>query len=175
MGSGTTMLYPSSVLRGRGAKADNLGIAFAGPGQYQDTGAKTIHAAPDTSGTITSKSISVGGGIASFRGLIKIAKKASGSTSTMTCDSLLLDEKSAAHTYPALEIKNNDVSASHEATVGKIDDEKLFYLMSRGLSQEQAMQLVVAGFVEPIIKALPLEYALELNRLIELEMEGSVG
>jgi len=175
MGSGTTMLYPSSILRGRGAKADNLGIAFAGPDQHQDTGAKAIHAAPDTSSTITSKSISVGGGICSFRGLIRIAKKAKGSSSAMSCDSLLFDKKSSAMTYPALEIQCDDVSAAHEATVGRIDDEKLFYLKSRGLSEQQAIQLVVAGFIEPIAKALPLEYALELNRLIELEMEGSVG
>lgn len=175
MGSGTTMLYPSSILRGRGAKSDNLSVAFAGPGQHQDVGGKAIHAAPNTASTITSKSLSIGGGICSFRGLIKIAGKAKGSTSTMKCDALLLDEGSKAMTYPALEIHCNDVAATHEATTGKIDEEKLFYLQSRGLSPSQAMQLVVAGFIEPIIKALPMEYALELNRLIEMEMEGAVG
>lgn len=175
MGSGVTMLYPSSILRGEGASADNLSVAFAGPGQIQDVGAKAIHTAPNTSSTITSKSISIGGGTAVFRGLIKMTKKSTNSTSAMKCDSLLLDEDSKATTYPALEIATNDVSAAHEATVGKIDEEQLFYLKSRGLSDEQAMQLVVAGFIEPIIKALPMEYALELNRLIELEMEGAVG
>ncbi len=175
MGSGVTMLYPSSVLRGRGAHSDSLGIAFAGPGQNQDTGAKAIHAAPHTSSVIRSRSISVGGGIAGFRGLIKVTKKAVGSTASMSCDSLLLDEDSVANTFPALKIDTNDVSVAHEARVGKIGDEQLFYLMSRGLSEEQAMQLIVGGFIEPIVKALPLEYAVELNKLVEMEMEGAVG
>ncbi len=175
MGSGVTMLYPSSVLRGRGAHSDSLGIAFAGPGQNQDTGAKAIHAAPHTSSVIRSRSISVGGGIAGFRGLIKVTKKAVGSTASMSCDSLLLDEDSVANTYPALKIDTNDVSVAHEARVGKIGDEQLFYLMSRGLSEEQAMQLIVGGFIEPIVKALPVEYAVELNKLVEMEMEGSIG
>lgn len=175
MGSGVTMLYPCSVLRGKGAHSDSLGIAFAGPGQNQDTGAKAIHAAPHTSSVIRSRSISVGGGIAGFRGLIKVTKKAVGSTASMACDSLLLDENSIANTYPALQIDTNDVSVAHEARVGKIGDEQLFYLMSRGLSEEQAMRLIVGGFIEPIVKALPLEYALELNKLVEMEMEGAVG
>lgn len=175
MGSGVTMLYPCSVLRGRGAHSDSLGIAFAGPGQNQDTGAKAIHAAPHTSSVIRSRSISVGGGIAGFRGLIKVTKKAIGSTASMSCDSLLLDENSVANTFPALKIDTNDVSVAHEARVGKIGDEQLFYLMSRGLSEEQAMQLIVGGFIEPIVKALPLEYAVELNKLVEMEMEGSIG
>ena len=175
MGSGVTMLYPSSVLRGRGAHSDSLGIAFAGPGQNQDTGAKAIHAAPHTSSVIRSRSISVGGGIAGFRGLIKVTKKAVGSTASMSCDSLLLDENSVANTFPALKIDTNDVSVAHEARVGKIGDEQLFYLMSRGLSEEQSMQLIVGGFIEPIVKALPLEYAVELNKLVEMEMEGAVG
>jgi Fe-S cluster assembly protein SufB len=175
MGSGVTMLYPCSVLRGRGAHSDSLGIAFAGPGQNQDTGAKAIHAAPHTSSVIRSRSISVGGGIAGFRGLIKVTKKAIGSTASMACDSLLLDEDSVANTYPALQIDTNDVSVAHEARVGKIGDEQLFYLMSRGLSEEQAMRLIVGGFIEPIVKALPLEYAVELNKLVEMEMEGAVG
>lgn len=175
MGSGVTMLYPCSVLRGRGAHSDSLGIAFAGPGQNQDTGAKAIHAAPHTSSVIRSRSISVGGGIAGFRGLIKVTKKAVGSTASMSCDSLLLDEDSVANTFPALKIDTNDVSVAHEARVGKIGDEQLFYLMSRGLSEEQALQLIVGGFIEPIVKALPLEYAVELNKLVEMEMEGAVG
>lgn len=175
MGSGVTMLYPCSVLRGKGAHSDSLGIAFAGPGQNQDTGAKAIHAAPYTSSIIRSRSISVGGGIAGFRGLIKVTKKAVQSTASMSCDSLLLDEDSVANTYPALKIDTNDVSVAHEARVGKIGDEQLFYLMSRGLSEEQAMQLIVSGFIEPIVKALPLEYAIELHKLVEMEMDGSIG
>ncbi|OGH66272.1 MAG: Fe-S cluster assembly protein SufB [Candidatus Magasanikbacteria bacterium RIFCSPHIGHO2_02_FULL_41_13] len=175
MGSGVTMLYPCSVLRGRGAHSDSLGIAFAGPGQNQDTGAKAIHAAPHTSSVIRSRSISIGGGIAGFRGLIKVTKKAVGSTASMSCDALLLDEDSVANTFPALKIDTNDVSVAHEARVGKIGDEQLFYLMSRGLSEEQAMQLIVGGFIEPIVKALPLEYAVELNKLVEMEMEGAIG
>ncbi len=175
MGSGITMLYPCSILRGRGAKSDSLGIAFAGHGQHQDTGAKAIHVAPYTSSVIRSRSISVGGGIAGFRGLIRVTKNAVQTTASMSCDALLLDEDSIANTYPALKIDTNDVSVAHEARIGKIGEEQLFYLMSRGLSQEQAIRLIVSGFVEPIVKALPLEYALELNKLIEMEMEGAVG
>lgn len=175
MGSGVTMLYPCSILRGRGAHSDSLGIAFAGPGQHQDTGAKAIHVAPNTSSIIRSRSISVGGGIAGFRGLIKVTKNAVQSTASMSCDALLLDEGSKADTYPALKIDTNDVSVAHEARIGKIGEEQLFYLMSRGMSAEQAMQLIVSGFVEPIVKALPLEYAIELSKLIELEMDGAVG
>ncbi len=175
MGSGVTMLYPSSVLRGKGAHSDSLGIAFAGAGQHQDTGAKAIHAAPYTSSVIRSRSISVGGGIAGFRGLIRVTKKATQTTASMSCDALLLDDASIANTYPALKIDTNDVSVAHEARIGKIGDEQLFYLMSRGLTEEQAMRLIVAGFIEPIAKALPLEYAIELNKLIEMEMEGAVG
>lgn len=175
MGSGTTMLYPSSILRGRGARSDSLGVAFAGPGQNQDTGAKAIHVAPDTKSTIKAKSISVGGGITSYRGMVKVTKKAENSSVSVECDALLLDDTSVSNTHPSMNIATNEVDIVHEARVGKIGDEELFYLQSRGLSAERAMQLVVSGFVEPIIKALPLEYALELNRLIELEMEGAVG
>lgn len=175
MGSGVTMLYPASILRGRGASTDNLGVAVAGPGQIQDTGGKAIHVAPYTSSTIRSRSISFGGGVCTYRGLVKILQKAEKSQTSVTCDALLLDEISVADTYPALEIKTNDVTAAHEAKTGKINEESLFYLMSRGLTEEQAIQLVITGFVEPIIKALPLEYALELSKLIEMEMEGSVG
>lgn len=175
MGSGVTMLYPCSILRGRGASTDNLGVAVAGPGQIQDTGGKAIHIAPHTSSTIRSRSISFGGGVCAYRGLVKITGKAVKSQTSVMCDALLMDETSVADTYPALEIKTNDVVAAHEAKTGKIAEDQLFYLMSRGLSEEQAMQLIIAGFVEPIIKALPLEYALELNKLIEMEMEGSVG
>ncbi len=175
MGSGKTMLYPSSVLRGKGARSNSLGIAFAGPGQNQDTGAKAIHAAPNTKSTIKAKSISVGGGVSTYRGMVNIAGNASGASCSVDCDALLIDQDSVSNTYPSMKIANNDVEIAHEARVGKIGDEEIFFLQSRGLSEEQAMQMAVAGFVEPIVKALPLEYALELNKLIELEMEGSVG
>lgn len=175
MGSGVTMLYPCSVLRGRGARSDSLGVAFAGPGQNQDTGSKAIHAAPETKSTIKAKSISVGGGIATYRGLVKVTKKAEQSSVAVVCDALILDDQSVSNTHPYMKIDNNMVDIAHEARVGKIGDDEIFYLMSRGMSEEQATQLVVAGFIEPVVKALPLEYALELNKLIELEMEGAVG
>ncbi len=175
MGSGTTMLYPCSILRGRGARSDSLGVAFAGVGQNQDTGAKAIHAAPHTSSTIVSKSISKDGGTNTFRGLIKIMPTATKVNASMVCDALLIGEKSVANTIPELKIKNDDVNVAHEARVGKIGEEEIFYLQSRGLSEQEATRLVVSGFIEPIVKALPVEYALELNRLIEMEMEGAVG
>lgn len=175
MGSGVTMLYPCSVLRGRGARSDSLGVAFAGPGQDQDTGSKVIHAAPDTKSTIRSKSISAGGGINTYRGLVKVTKKAPRSAIAVECDALLIDDQSVSNTHPYMKIDHNEVDIAHEARVGKIGEQEIFYLQSRGLNEEQAMQMVVAGFIEPIVKALPLEYALELNKLIELEMEGSVG
>lgn len=175
MGSGVTMLYPSSILRGRGAKSDSLGVAFAGPGQYQDTGAKAIHVAPDTKSTIRAKSISVGGGVSSYRGLVKVTRYAENADVSVSCDALLIDDYSESHTHPVMNIAAQDTTIAHEASVGKIGDEELFYLESRGLSQEQAMQMVVAGFIEPIVKALPLEYAVELNRLIEMEMDNAIG
>jgi Fe-S cluster assembly protein SufB len=175
MGSGTTMLYPSSILRGRGARSDSLGIAFAGKDQIQDTGAKAIHAAPNTSSTIMSRSISTDGGTNTFRGLIKIMPNAENSTASMVCDALLVGGKAIANTIPELQIKNEQVSVAHEARVGRIGEEEIFFLQSRGLSEAEATRLVVSGFIEPIVKALPVEYALELNRLIEMEMEGAVG
>ena len=175
MGSGVTMLYPCSVLLGRGARSDSLGVAFAGPGQNQDTGSKAIHAAPDTKSTIKAKSISVGGGISTYRGLVKVTKQAERSAVSVECDALLMDDASVSNTYPKMKIDTNLVDIAHEARVGKIGDDEIFYLTSRGLSEEQAIQMVVAGFIEPVARALPLEYALELNKLIELEMEGSVG
>jgi Fe-S cluster assembly protein SufB len=175
MGSGTTMLYPCSILRGRGARSDSLGIAFAGPDQNQDTGAKAIHTAPQTSSHIISKSISVNGGVNTFRGLIKIMPAATNVNSSMVCDALLIGDKSIANTIPELKIKNDQVNVAHEARVGKIGEEEIFFLQSRGLSEEEATRLVVSGFIEPIVKALPVEYALELNKLIEMEMEGTVG
>ncbi|MAF99446.1 MAG: Fe-S cluster assembly protein SufB [Nanoarchaeota archaeon] len=172
MGSGTTMLYPCSILRGEGASTDNLGIAFAGKNQHQDVGAKAIHAAPFTNSKITSKSISKDGGVSSYRGLVKIMPHAHGCTTSVVCDALILDDQSKSNTIPELKIENNDVDAAHEAKVGKISEEAIFYLQSRGLSEEQAMQMIVTGFIEPIIRELPLEHAIELNKLIEMELEG---
>ncbi len=175
MGSGTTMLYPCSVLVGEGASSDSLGIAFAGAGQNQDTGSKVIHAAPYTSSVIRAKSISKSGGVSTYRGLVKVIKKAKHTKSSITCDALLIDAQSLSNTYPFMKIDTNKVDIAHEATVGKIGEEEIYYLMSRGLTKEQATQMVVNGFIAPVIKGLPLEYAVELNKLIELEMEGSVG
>jgi Fe-S cluster assembly protein SufB len=175
MGSGVTMLYPSSILRGVGAHSSSLGIAFAGSGQNQDTGAKAIHVAPNTSSTIVSKSISKDGGINTFRGLIHITPSATNVNASMVCDALMIGKHSIASTIPELKIKNEQVNVAHEARVGKIGEEEIFYLQSRGLNEQEAIRLVVSGFIEPIIKALPIEYALELNRLIEMEMEGAVG
>src|SRR3989344_5971734 len=172
MGSCTTMLYPSSVLRGEGAKTDNISVAFAGKGQHQDVGAKAIHIAPNTKSTIHSKSISKDGGVANYRGLVRIMPKAKNSVTSVVCDGLILDEFSRSNTIPALNVENNDVDAVHEARVGKISEESIFYLQSRGLSAEQATKLIVSGFLEPVVKQLPLEYAVELNKLIELEMES---
>jgi Fe-S cluster assembly protein SufB len=175
MGSGVTMLYPASILRGRGARSDSIGVAFAGAGQIQDTGAKVIHAAPDTRSTITAKSISQDGGISSYRGLVRATPQATGSISNIVCDALLMDEDSGSDTYPFMNIEHHDVEVSHEARVGRIGEEELFYLTSRGLTEDQARKMIVAGFIEPVVKKLPFEYAVELNRLIELEVEGSVG
>jgi len=175
MGSGVTMLYPCSVLVGERAKTDMLGIAFAGEGQNQDTGSKVIHLAKNTTSTIIAKSISKDGGISSYRGFVKVAKGASGVSCSVDCDALLIDEKSISKTFPIMKIEENSVNIAHEARVGNIGEEQIFYLMSRGLSEENAKKMIVLGFIEPIVKALPLEYAVELNRLIEMEMEGSVG
>ena len=175
MGSKVTMLYPTSVLVGENAKSDFLGVAFAGRGQNQDTGTKVYHLAKNTKSTVRSKSISKDGGITSYRGLIHIKNGAKDCKSHVECDALMMDNVSQSNTFPYMDVKENDVDLGHEATVGKISDEQVFYLMSRGLSQEQASQMIVSGFIEPIVKALPLEYAVELNRLIELEMEGSLG
>ncbi|HLC90216.1 MAG TPA: Fe-S cluster assembly protein SufB [Candidatus Nanoarchaeia archaeon] len=172
MGSAVTMLYPCSVLVGEGARSESLGIAFAGAGQDQDTGSKVIHAAPNTTSIIKAKSISKSGGISSYRGLVKVTPNAMHATSHVQCDALLLDNLSSTKTYPTMKINNNTVNIGHEASVSKVGEEQLFYLQSRGLSAEQAMQMIVSGFIAPVIKALPLEYAVELNKLIELEVEG---
>ncbi|MBI2558058.1 Fe-S cluster assembly protein SufB [Candidatus Woesearchaeota archaeon] len=175
LGSKITMKYPSIYLIGEGARAEILSVAFAGKGQHQDAGGKVLHYAPNTSSRITSKSVSKDGGRTTYRGLLKVAEGCGNVKSHVTCDALILDEKSASDTVPYMEINEKNVNIEHEATVGKIGEEQLFYLMSRGLSQDQAMTMVVSGFMEPFTKELPLEYAIELNRLIALNMEGSVG
>lgn len=171
MGSQVTMLYPCSVLQGERARSDNLSVVFAGRGQVQDTGAKAIHLAPNTTSTIRSKSVSKDGGVSNYRGLIKVSRKAKGASASLVCDSLLLDADSEANSYPSLMNKQDDVMISHEATIGRIGEEELFYLESRGLSRDDAVRMIISGFVEPITKALPMEYAVEFNKLIELEMD----
>ena len=175
LGSKLTMKYPSCYLMGKGAKGEILSMAFAGPGQHQDTGGKVVHVAPHTRSKITSKSISMNNGRASYRGLLKVYKGAEGSQSHVQCDALLLNEESRTDTYPYIEIDEDRVTIGHEATVSKIGDEQLFYLMSRGLDEVSARSMVVSGFIEPMVKELPMEYAVEMNRLIQLQMEGSVG
>ncbi len=175
IGSKITMKYPSVILKGRGARADILSLAFAGSGQHQDAGGKVIHLAPDTSSNIISKSVSQGGGRTSYRGLLRVADGAHRARAHVVCDALILDAASRSDTYPTLQIDESDVSVGHEASVSKVGEEQLFYLQSRGLSEEQAKLLIINGFVEPIVKELPMEYAVEMNRLIALEMEGSVG
>src|SRR5213596_1936203 len=175
LGSKLTMKYPSVFMVEPGARAEILSIAFAGKGQHQDPGGKVIHAAPHTQSVVVSKSIAKDGGRAGYRGLVKIYPGAKGSKSAVRCDALILDDRSRSDTYPTMEIDEQDVSITHEATVSKVSDEQLFCLMSRGIKGDEAMNMIVRGFVEPIVKELPLEYAVELNRLIALEMEGSVG
>jgi Fe-S cluster assembly protein SufB len=175
LGSKITMKYPSCYLMEPGARGGMLSMAFAGPGQTQDAGGKMHHFAPNTTSKVTSKSISKGGGRASFRGLLKVYKGAKGVKSNTVCDALLLDPQSRSDTYPSIEIDEDDVSIGHEASVSKVGEEQLFYLMSRGLSEEEATTMVVSGFIEPLVKELPMEYAVEMNRLIQLQMEGSIG
>jgi Fe-S cluster assembly protein SufB len=175
IGSKVTMKYPAVWLTGEHAKGEVLSIAFAGEGQHQDAGAKMLHLAPHTSSTIISKSVARGGGRTSYRGLVQVNKGAHHSASTVKCDALLVDEISRSDTYPYVDVREDDVAMGHEATVSKVSEDQLFYLMSRGLSEDEAMAMVVRGFVEPIARELPMEYALELNRLIELQMEGAVG
>jgi Fe-S cluster assembly protein SufB len=175
LGSKLTMKYPAIWLMGEGAHGEVLSIAFAGEGQHQDAGGKCVHVAPNTTSVITSKSISKDGGRASYRGLLEVAKGAHGAKSKVVCDALILDEDSRSDTYPYIRIDENQVDIGHEATVSKIGEEQLFYLMSRGIPEHEAAAMIVSGFVEPITKELPLEYAVEMNRLIQLQMEGSVG
>jgi Fe-S cluster assembly protein SufB len=175
IGSKVTMKYPAVLLMGEHAKGEVLSIAFAGEGQHQDAGAKMTHLAPHTSSTIISKSVARGGGRTSYRGLVRVNPRAHHSRSTVKCDALLVDNISRSDTYPYVDVRTDDVTMGHEATVSKVSEDQLFYLMSRGLTEDEAMAMVVRGFVEPIARELPMEYALELNRLIELQMEGSVG
>jgi Fe-S cluster assembly protein SufB len=175
LGSQLTMKYPAVYLMEPGARGEILSIAFASAGQHQDAGAKIVHAAPHTSGRIVSKSISKNGGRASYRGLVKVEPGAIKSKSSVVCDALILDDKSRSDTYPYIEIEEQDVSIGHEASVSKIGEEQLFYLMSRGLTEAEASTMIVGGFIEPLVKELPMEYAVEMNKLIQLQMEGSVG
>jgi Fe-S cluster assembly protein SufB len=175
IGSKVTMKYPAVWLVGPYAKGETLSIALAGEGQHQDAGSKMVHAAPHTSSTVISKSVARAGGRTSYRGLVKIEPGAYGSKSTVKCDALLIDDISRSDTYPYVDVREDDVSMGHEATVSKVSEDQLFYLMSRGLTDDEAMAMIVRGFIEPIARELPMEYAIELNRLIELQMEGSVG
>ena len=175
IGSKVTMKYPAVWMLGEHAKGETLSVAFAGEGQHQDAGAKMVHAAPHTSSTIVSKSVARGGGRTSYRGLVQVLEGSHGSRSTVKCDALLVDDISRSDTYPYVDVREDDVSMGHEATVSKISEDQLFYLMSRGMTEDEAMAMIVRGFVEPIARELPMEYALELNRLIELQMEGAVG
>jgi Fe-S cluster assembly protein SufB len=175
LGSKVTMKYPAVYLMEPGAHGEILSIAFAGRSQQLDAGGKVVHGAPRTTSKITSKSISKGGGRSSYRGLLKVYKGAVGSKSNVVCDALLIDDQSRSDTYPVIEIDEHDVDIGHEASVSKVGEDQLFYLMSRGLSEEQAASMVVGGFIEPLVKELPMEYAIELNRLVQLQMEGSIG
>jgi Fe-S cluster assembly protein SufB len=175
LGSKVTMKYPAVWMVGEHAKGETLSIAFAGEGQHQDAGAKMVHAAPNTSSNIVSKSVARGGGRTSYRGLVQVQKNAHHSKSTVKCDALLIDNISRSDTYPYVDVREDDVQMGHEATVSKVSADQLFYLMSRGMTEDEAMAMIVRGFIEPIARELPMEYALELNRLIELQMEGAVG
>ncbi|MDX6223851.1 MAG: Fe-S cluster assembly protein SufB [Frankiales bacterium] len=175
LGSKVTMKYPAVWMVGEHAKGETLSIAFAGPDQHQDAGSKMVHAAPYTSSTIISKSVARGGGRSSYRGLVQIEEGAHHSKSTVKCDALLVDAISRSDTYPYVDVREDDVQMGHEATVSKVSEDQLFYLMSRGMSEDEAMAMIVRGFIEPIARELPMEYALELNRLIEMQMEGAVG
>lgn len=174
-GSKVSMLYPMSILRGERAKCEFTGITFAGHGQYLDTGSKVVHAAPYTTSIVNTKSISKGGGHAFYRGLMRVAPNAHHCKSTVSCESLMLDNESKSDTVPIIELANDNIDVGHEAKIGRISDEAIFYLMSRGIDEEEAKAMIVRGFVEPITKELPLEYAVELNQLINLEFEGSIG
>jgi Fe-S cluster assembly protein SufB len=174
-GSRKSVKYPSIYLRGRGATADIISVAVAGRGQHQDTGAKAIHLAPDTRSRIVSKSVSKDGGRASYRGQVKVAPGATNAVASIRCDALMLDDESRSDTYPYIDIQEDDTTLTHEATVGKVSQDQVFYLMSRGLTENEAQNLIVQGFLEVFTKELPMEYAIEFNRLVKLEMEGALG
>ncbi|WP_446898963.1 Fe-S cluster assembly protein SufB [Clostridium sp. LBM24168] len=174
-GSKVSMLYPMSILRGEGAKCEFTGITFAGAGQYLDTGSKVVHAAPNTTSTVNSKSISKDGGVSIYRGLLSSTSNAVNSKSSVSCESLMLDSESRSDTVPIVSVANNNVDIGHEAKIGRISDDAIFYLMSRGLTEEEARGMIVTGFVEPVAKELPLEYAVEMNNLIKLELKGTIG
>jgi Fe-S cluster assembly protein SufB len=174
-GSKISMLYPASILKGDRSKCEYTGVSFAGLGQNIDTGAQVVHIGKETTSNINSKSISKNGGVSTYRGLVKISKEADNARSTVSCESLILDNESKADTIPAMDIQNDNVDIGHEAKTGRISEEAIFYLMSRGLSEQEAKAMIVRGFVEPISKELPLEYAVEMNNLIKLELESSVG
>ena len=169
------MKYPAVILKGEGAHAEVISVAYAGEGQHQDAGAKVHHLAPRTTSNILSKSISKNGGRSSYRGMLQVSPKAEGCRSKVVCDALMLDENSRSDTYPTMEVRNPTADLEHEASVSKISSEQLFYLMSRGFSEEEAMGMIVNGFFEPFTRELPMEYAVELNKLLELEMEGAIG
>ncbi len=175
LGSGVTMLYPASVLLGENSRANHVSIAYAGGGQNQDTGAKVFHLAPNTKSTITAKSLSKDGGVSSYRGLVKIPKGSHGSVCSVNCDALMFDCNSETNTYPVMLVDEVESDVVHEAKIGRISEDQLFYLMSRGLEEDEALRIIVAGFIEPLVKELPLEYAVEMNRLIDMEFENSLG
>ena len=175
IGSRITMKYPCIILKGKGARGEVLSVAYAGKGQTQDAGAKIIHQAPNTTSQIISKGIAQNGGRNTYRGLVKVVKGAENCKAFVQCDAYMLDEKSRSDTYPTIEIDENNTTIGHEARVGKIADDKLFYLMSRGFTEKEAMKMIVLGFIESFTKELPMEYAVELNRLIEMQLEGAVG
>jgi Fe-S cluster assembly protein SufB len=175
LGSKLTMKYPAVILAGEGAHGEVLSIAFAGKGQHQDAGAKITHLAPNTTSQILSKSISKNGGRASYRGLLKIVEGADNVRSNVVCDALLLDENSRSDTYPTIEVDAKNVTMGHEASVSRVGEEQLFYAMSRGMTEDEANAMIVNGFIEPLVKELPMEYALEMNRLIQIQLEGSIG
>jgi len=175
LGSKLTMKYPAVILAGEGAHGEVLSIAFAGKGQHQDAGAKITHLASNTTSQIISKSISKDGGRASYRGLLKIVEGAENVKSNVVCDALLLDDQSRSDTYPYIEVDAKDVTMGHEASVSKVGEDQLFYLMSRGMTEDEANAMIVNGFIEPLVKELPMEYALEMNRLIQIQLEGSIG
>jgi Fe-S cluster assembly protein SufB len=175
MGAKYVMLYPGSFLMGEGARADHLNVGVAGEGVHKDTGAKVVHLAPNTTSNILAKSISKDGGIMGYRGLVRMGHHSQGSKARVQCDGLMMDPISRSDTWPDIQIQNPHVTVAHEAVVGKISDEQLFYMQSRGFSEDEAAAMIVNGFIEPVTKELPLEYAVELNRLIQLEMTGSIG